>query len=183
MHWYLQVLSKYATFDGRARRKEYWMFQLINLIIAAVLVMLDFGTGMRSMGANLLIGAYTLATFIPSLAVTVRRLHDINRSGWWLLIGLIPLGGLVLLIFMCLDSNPGPNQYGPNPKQEGYGSQGAMAAAAPYGAPGVPAMAQAAAAGTLAPPITQGPQGFCTKCGAVLIAGNRFCTSCGSVAG
>jgi len=139
---------------------------------------MDFATGMRSMGVNLLLGAYTLATFIPSLAVTVRRLHDINRSGWWLLIGLIPLGGLVLLIFVCLDSNPGPNEYGPNPKLEGYGSQTAMAAATPYGSP--QAMAQAAAAATLAPPMAQTSQAFCTRCGTALIPGNRFCTSCGS---
>ena len=181
MHWYLQVLSKYAVFSGRSRRKEYWMFHLINLIVVFVLVMLVFAGGLRSMGVSLLLFAYAVATLVPSLAVTVRRLHDINRSGLWVLISLIPLGGLVLLIFACIDSDPGPNEYGPNPKLEGYGSQRAMAAAAPYGSPQV--MAQSAGAGTMRPLTGQGARGFCTKCGAALIAGNRFCTSCGNEAG
>ena len=121
MNWYLEVLKKYAVFDGRARRKEYWMFILVNIIITAVLALIDslIGTVIRQAGFGLLQGLYSLAVLIPTLAVTVRRLHDTGRTGWWILIGLIPvIGGIVLLIFMLLDSEPGENQYGPNPKTE-----------------------------------------------------------------
>ena len=119
MNWYLEVLKKYAVFSGRARRKEYWMFFLFNLIITLVLALIDSLTGTFSSqaGLGLLSGLYSLAVLIPSIAVTVRRLHDTGRSGWWILIGLIPvIGGIILLIFMVLDSEPGENQYGPNPK-------------------------------------------------------------------
>jgi uncharacterized membrane protein YhaH (DUF805 family) len=121
VNWYLEVLKKYAVFDGRARRMEYWMFILINIIISVVLVIIDslIGTIIRQGGFGLLQGLYNLAVLIPSIAVTVRRLHDIGRTGWWILIGLIPvIGGIVLLIFMLLDSEPGENQYGPNPKTQ-----------------------------------------------------------------
>jgi len=120
MSWYLEVLKKYAVFSGRARRKEYWMFFLINLLISAVLIAIDSLIGTFSQtGFGLLQGLYSLAVLIPSIAVTVRRLHDTGRTGWWILIGLIPVvGGIVLLIFMLLDSQPGVNQYGPNPKAD-----------------------------------------------------------------
>ena len=97
------------------------MFILINLIISVVLVIIDslIGTVIRQAGFGLLQGLYDLAVLIPSIAVTVRRLHDTGRTGWWILIGLIPvIGGIVLLIFMLLDSEPGENQYGPNPKTQ-----------------------------------------------------------------
>jgi uncharacterized membrane protein YhaH (DUF805 family) len=119
MSWYVEVLKKYAVFDGRARRKEYWMFFLINLVITIVLIFIDslMGTYSPQAGLGLLSGLYSLAVLIPSIAVTVRRLHDTGRSGWWILIALIPLiGGIVLLIFMVLDSEPQANRYGPNPK-------------------------------------------------------------------
>lgn len=119
MNWYLEVLKKYAVFSGRARRKEYWFFTLINVLISIVLAVVDnvLGTFNREAGAGLIGGIYSLAVLIPSLAVTVRRLHDTNHSGWWLLIGLVPcVGAIVLLIFMVTDSTPGENQYGPNPK-------------------------------------------------------------------
>jgi uncharacterized membrane protein YhaH (DUF805 family) len=122
MSWYLEVLKNYAVFSGRARRMEYWMFVLFNIIILIVLALIDYLTGTFSprAGVGLLGGLYSLAVLIPSLAVTVRRLHDIGRTGWWILIGLIPvIGNIVLLIFMVLDSEPGANEYGPNPK-EGY---------------------------------------------------------------
>jgi uncharacterized membrane protein YhaH (DUF805 family) len=122
MSWYLEVLKKYAVFSGRARRKEYWMFVLFNIIIILVLALIDYLTGTFSprAGVGLLGGLYSLAVLIPSIAVTVRRLHDTGRTGWWILIGLIPvIGNIVLLIFMVLDSEPGANEYGPNPK-EGY---------------------------------------------------------------
>ncbi|WP_310447365.1 DUF805 domain-containing protein [Thiobacillus sp.] len=119
MNWYLNVLKQYAVFKGRARRKEYWFFILFNLIASVVLTVIDFMTGSldSELGIGLLSGLYSLAVLIPSLAVTVRRLHDTDRSGWWLLIGLVPLlGAIVLLVFMLLDGTPGDNQHGANPK-------------------------------------------------------------------
>jgi uncharacterized membrane protein YhaH (DUF805 family) len=121
MSWYLEVLKKYAVFEGRARRKEYWFFYLINLVIIFVLILIDslIGTFSPEAGIGLFSGLYALAVFIPSIAVIVRRLHDTGRSGWWILIALVPIiGSIVLLIFMLLDSEPGANQYGPNPKAD-----------------------------------------------------------------
>ncbi|QLB40256.1 MULTISPECIES: DUF805 domain-containing protein [Mannheimia] len=120
MNWYLDVLKKYATFSGRARRKEYWMFSLFNVIFASVCGFLDGLLGFISYetGLGILGSLYILATFLPSLAVLVRRLHDTDRSGWWVLIGIIPLiGAIVLLVFACLDSKVGENRFGPNPKE------------------------------------------------------------------
>ncbi|RUO30060.1 DUF805 domain-containing protein [Aliidiomarina sedimenti] len=119
MNWYLKVLKQYAVFQGRARRKEYWMFILFNLIVSFVLGFIDgvIGTFDAEIGLGLLSGVYALAIFIPSLAVLVRRLHDTGRSGWWIFISLIPLIGLiVLLVFLVQDSNPEDNIYGSNPK-------------------------------------------------------------------
>ena len=119
MSWYLEALKKYAVFSGRSRRREYWYFVLFNIIVGIVLGWIDALLGTRGSyaGAGLLSGIYGLAILIPSLAVTVRRLHDIDRSGWWILIGLVPLiGVIVLLVFALLDGTPGDNRYGPNPK-------------------------------------------------------------------
>jgi len=119
MNWYLEVLKKYAVFAGRARRKEYWFFVLFNFIISVFLSLIDFTTGSYSgeFGMGILSGIYFLLVLIPGIAVTVRRLHDTGRSGWWLLILIIPLVGLiVLLVFMLQDSEQGDNKYGPNPK-------------------------------------------------------------------
>ncbi len=119
MNWFLAALRKYATFSGRAQRAEYWYFVLFYLIIIFVLAFIDALTGTFNdeSGAGLLSGLFSLALFIPSIAVGVRRLHDTGRSGWWLLLGLVPLIGLiVLIIFMIQDSQPGANAHGPNPK-------------------------------------------------------------------
>ena len=113
MDWYLAALKNYAGFSGRARRKEYWMFALFNFII---IFALSFIEGMV-VGSGILGMLYVLAILIPALAVTIRRLHDTNKSGWFILIGLIPfLGAIVLLVFYVQDSDAGDNQYGPNPK-------------------------------------------------------------------
>lgn len=119
MNWYLAVLKKYAMFSGRARRKEYWMFVLFNLIFAIVAVILDnvLGTAIEGSGYGLIYIVYVLAVFLPGLAVAVRRLHDVGKSGWFLFIVLIPIiGAIWLLVLMCTDGNPGKNAYGPNPK-------------------------------------------------------------------
>ena len=101
------VFSKYATFEGRARRSEYWWFVLFSFIIAVVLNLISPG---------LLGGIWSLAMLLPSLAVGARRLHDIARSGWWLLIGFIPLIGLiVLIVFFVKPGQTGANRFGANP--------------------------------------------------------------------
>jgi uncharacterized membrane protein YhaH (DUF805 family) len=118
MNWYLEVLKKYAVFNGRARRKEYWYFALFNIIISMALAVMDsiIGSFSAEAGIGLLGGLYILAVLIPGIAVSVRRLHDTDRNGWWLFIGLIPLVGIVFLVFMVQDGKPGENQYGSNPK-------------------------------------------------------------------
>lgn len=115
MNWYLEVLKKYAVFGGRARRTEYWLFVLFNIIISFVLGFIEGLVGSPGVIAMI----YGLAVLIPGVAVSVRRLHDTSRSGWWLLIGLVPLmGAIVLLVFMASDSHPGDNQFGSSPKQD-----------------------------------------------------------------
>ena len=112
MNWYLEVLKKYVECTGRARRTEYWMFALVNFIISLVLAFL-LG---RVLG-GVIPALYSLAVLLPSIAVTIRRLHDTGRTGWWWLIVFVPvIGWIVLLIFMVLDSDAGENQYGPSPK-------------------------------------------------------------------
>ncbi|MCP8968105.1 DUF805 domain-containing protein [Ectobacillus ponti] len=113
MNWYVKVLQNYVGFSGRARRKEYWMFALVNFIIGLVFALLMQAADVFGLISNL----YSLAVLLPSLAVSIRRLHDTGRSGWWLLISLIPIVGfIVLLVFFCQDSQSGENQYGENPK-------------------------------------------------------------------
>ena len=121
MNWYLKVLRQYVDFAGRARRKEYWMFTLVSSIISVVLAILDGvlhlddNNGLFTIG--LLGGLYSLAMFLPTWAVSIRRLHDTGRSGWWLLIGIIPLiGWIVLLVFWATDGDRQPNAYGSDPK-------------------------------------------------------------------
>ncbi len=117
MNWYLEALKKYAVFSGRARRTEYWMFYIFYIIFAVVLFIIDNILGIGGEDGGLLSGLFVLAMVIPSIAVTFRRLHDTDRSGWWLLIGLVPLiGGIILLVFTLQDSQSGENHYGPNPK-------------------------------------------------------------------
>ena len=115
MNWYLKVLKQYADFNGRARRQEYWMFVLFNIIVSVVVSVLD--SIMGTWGA--IVGLYGLAMLIPGLAVSIRRLHDIGKSGWMVLIVFIPLIGIIwLIILLATDSTPGNNQYGNNPKNQ-----------------------------------------------------------------
>jgi uncharacterized membrane protein YhaH (DUF805 family) len=101
MNWYLAVVKKYAVFSGRARRKEYWMFVLFNIIFSFVATLLDSVIGTTSdSGYGLLSVLYSLAVLLPTLAVGIRRLHDIGKSGWWLLITLIPLIGSIWLLVL-----------------------------------------------------------------------------------
>jgi uncharacterized membrane protein YhaH (DUF805 family) len=130
MEWMLMPYRRYADFSGRSRRKEYWMFALFFVIIYAVCAALMFGGGMSidpatgapQMGGMFyvgagLIGIFALASFVPALAVQVRRFHDQDKSGWFVLLSFIPyIGGIIVLVFMCLEGTKGPNRFGPDPK-------------------------------------------------------------------
>jgi uncharacterized membrane protein YhaH (DUF805 family) len=127
MNSFMEVLGKYADFSGRARRSEYWMFQLFTCLIVLGLGLLAgaaialMGSPNGNYGALLLIVApiwlFLLAMIIPHVSVLVRRLHDTGRSGWFYFISFIPIAGpIILLVYLCQDSQPGPNMYGPNPK-------------------------------------------------------------------
>jgi len=128
MNWYLEVLKKYAVFSGRARRSEYWYFALFTVIASVVLAIVDSVLGTKTAtGMGLLGGLYSLGVLVPSLGVSVRRLHDTNRSGWWLLIVLLPLiGAIVLIVFMATEGQAEANQYGPNPKIDPLPGAGAV---------------------------------------------------------
>ena len=121
MNWYLKVMKQYADFNGRARRTEYWMYALFNVIFLFVAAVLDNLLGLKfnpEIPYGYIYMIYALATFIPGLAVSVRRLHDVDKSGWFYLIVLIPLVGAIwLLILFCTEGTPGRNQYGFNPKE------------------------------------------------------------------
>jgi uncharacterized membrane protein YhaH (DUF805 family) len=150
MNWYLKVLRQYVDFSGRARRKEFWMFALFNIIFGTVAVILDevYGTtfGIESMhGVFDLI--YSLAVLLPGLAVGIRRLHDIGKSGWYCLFALIPIvGWIILLIWYCEDSQAGENRWGVNPKDESKATENR----------------------------------YCVNCGKQIEYGSRFCTHCGA---
>lgn len=128
MEWMLMPLKRYADFSGRSRRKEYWMFALLQLIVIFAIAIIggilgafspDASGGM-SLGGGLmfgLFGLYALAIIVPSIAVQVRRFHDQDKSGWFVLLGFIPyIGGLIVLVFMCLDGTRGKNRFGDDPK-------------------------------------------------------------------
>ncbi len=127
MEWMLMPLKRYFDFEGRSRRKEFWMFTLFYVLIVLLpIVMLGIGAaasgGSDEMSPLIalgfgLIGLIALACLIPSIAVQVRRFHDQDKSGWLILLNFIPAGGIVILVFMCLEGTRGPNQYGPDPKQ------------------------------------------------------------------
>jgi uncharacterized membrane protein YhaH (DUF805 family) len=125
MNWYLKCFDNYATFTGRARRKEYWTFALVNGLALVVLGWAEKALGLAlststpdDPGFGWLSIFYSLVCFIPGAAVAVRRLQDTGRNGRWLYLGALPvLGGLVLLLMLAGDSQPGPNKYGPNPKE------------------------------------------------------------------
>lgn len=125
------VLSQYVGFSGRARRSEYWWYVLFYVILAIVASIIDRAIGTDPGKVGIVSSLLGLALFLPSLAVSVRRLHDTSRSGWWVLLGLIPLvGAIILLVWYCQDSHP-DNQYGPSPKAAGAGATTGYAAPPP----------------------------------------------------
>lgn len=119
MNWYLKAFQKYLDFDGRARRSEYWMFSLYNLNFAVIAMILDvvFGISTTILPFGVFYIIYSIVVFIPSLTVTVRRLHDLGKSGWMILISLIPIvGGIWLFVLLAMDGDSGDNDYGEDPK-------------------------------------------------------------------
>jgi uncharacterized membrane protein YhaH (DUF805 family) len=127
MEWMLMPYRRYADFSGRSCRREYWMFALLSIIVAAgSIILMAIGGGLSETGdaapgplfwlGGAIIMIWGLASIIPSIAVQVRRFHDQDRSGWMVLLGFIPyVGGLIVLIFMCLEGTRGPNRFGPDP--------------------------------------------------------------------
>ncbi len=121
MNWYLKVLKQYADFGGRARRSEYWYFTLFSTIFAILAMILDnvLGIAIEGIGYGPIYILYGLAMFVPGLAVLVRRLHDVGKSGWMYFIALIPIiGAIWLLVLLFTDSQQGDNNWGANPKEE-----------------------------------------------------------------
>lgn len=120
MKYYLKALKNYALFSGRARRKEFWMFVLFNMLFSFAAVLIDnlIGTANEELGYGIIYGLYVLAVLIPGISLTVRRLHDVGKSGWFYFIALIPfIGAIWLLVLLCTDGNAGENKYGANPKE------------------------------------------------------------------
>jgi uncharacterized membrane protein YhaH (DUF805 family) len=187
MDWYLMVWRRYAEFAGRSRRKEYWMFVLFNfLAVTALIVIGGLGVAFIDNGSGIggilfvPLGIYFLAAFIPSLAVAVRRFHDTGKSGWLLLVfflvGLIPfiglIGAVIQIVIMCQDSDPGTNQYGPNPKFPELAGAAGYAGFTSMG-PGFGAQPQ------MQPPAAEGDFGYCRNCGIRLKDASPFCVNCG----
>jgi uncharacterized membrane protein YhaH (DUF805 family) len=182
------VWRNYAGFEGRARRTEYWMFALFNfLAILALGVVCGIGVALiyneMWIGALLCvpIGIYFLAAMIPSIAVSVRRFHDTGKSGWLLLVlmvlGMIPflgfIAGIVQIVLLCMDGDPGMNQYGPSPKLPEQAAMAAMYAAS--------ASQPATQFGFQPQPIAgESNFGFCTSCGTKLNSNSPFCSHCGA---
>ncbi len=193
MEWYLMVWKKYAEFDGRSRRKEYWMFTLFNLLAIFALGALAIAVGVmlettgKVASENSVpflfipIGIYALAALIPSISAATRRFHDIGKSGWLLFLlialGVIPVVGfitaIIQIVFLCQDSQPGANQYGSNPKFPEQGTM--MYSRIPPGAIPAGFVMQPQ------PPPVAGPGlHYCGKCGAALKDAAAFCTVCGA---
>jgi uncharacterized membrane protein YhaH (DUF805 family) len=113
MNWYLEVLRKYGVSTGRARRKEYWLFILCNFLVYIILMFVDSGLGLMSADGNGVLSLlYSLAMIVPSITVGIRRMHDTDHSGWWII---MPIANLV---FALTPSMPGPNRFGPEPAEE-----------------------------------------------------------------
>lgn len=122
LDWALMPLKRYTDFSGRSRRKEYWLFVLGVVVVAILLSLVESAAGLNGMIAGAygpLTALFFLGIIVPSIAVQVRRFHDQDKSGWFVLIGLIPIiGGLIVLVFMFLEGTKGSNRFGPDPKDE-----------------------------------------------------------------
>jgi uncharacterized membrane protein YhaH (DUF805 family) len=118
VHWYTDVIRRYAEFDGRSGRPEFWWFMLWNLVITVVVYLVGIAV-LGSARGGLLADLYGLLVLLPSLGVEIRRLHDTNRTGWWVLLAVIPIvGAIVLIVFFALAGTAGPNRYGAEPSPQ-----------------------------------------------------------------
>lgn len=163
MNWYLKALRNYATFEGRARRKEYWLFMLFNFLIATALALAEgVANPFSSSDQGVLATIYYLAVLIPGLAVAVRRMHDTDHSGWWIL---LPIVNFVLSV---REGQSGSNRFGPDPKDgaslERTSTNKQQANVQTLSRP---------LAGTVA-------SSFCIKCGTRFAEGAAFCSKCGA---
>lgn len=132
MEYMFMPLKRYVDFSGRSRRKEYWMFVLFVVIVTVILTLLtgtretnysSNGMGFSIQSQSPFVLLWFLAILLPSLAVQVRRFHDQDKSGWFVLLGLIPfVGGIIVLVFMCMEGTHGDNRFGPDPKGDGPGA-------------------------------------------------------------
>jgi uncharacterized membrane protein YhaH (DUF805 family) len=162
MHWYLEAMKKYAVFSGRARRKEYWMFTLMNLLIAFALGIVEGILGIASNSdESVLGGVYILATLIPGVAVGVRRMHDTDHRGWWLLVP------IVNLIFAVQGGQHGPNRFGSDPKEPATAGAAVAAGAVPFAH--APTFAETGAL-----------RAFCIRCGSRFPENAAYCPGCGA---
>jgi len=134
MNAYLKAMRHYFDFMGRASRAEFWLFTLFVILFGIVTVTIDVALGFADEGALVFTGLLSITHVIPSLAVSVRRLHDTDKSGWWLLIGLTGIGQIVLFVFYLLASTDGPNRFGPDPRAAGTASGGQQGPEVAYGA-------------------------------------------------
>ena len=152
---YLNAMRNYFNFKGRASRSEFWLFLLFVVILSIITLILDEVSGFADEGAMVFTGLLSLIHLIPSISVSVRRLHDINKTGWWLLIGLTGIGQIILIVFYCLESTAGQNRYGPDPRHNGstMGHSGSYSAYQPAGGttqhPQPPYAPQAASSGVI----------------------------------
>jgi uncharacterized membrane protein YhaH (DUF805 family) len=170
--WYPTVLRRYAVFDGRAGRPEFWWFQLANLIVVIVVSIISSAVG----ASRVLVDLYQLAVLLPSLGVSIRRLHDTNRSGWWILIGLIPIVGWILFIVWAASAGtPGPNRFGDGPRDQ----SGAVPSAG-FSDPGSVAPYQPPAEAQSDPQSGGTSSRYCARCGSALAPGATFCGNCGA---
>ena len=209
MSWYLKVLKKYAVFSGRARRKEYWMFVLFNIIVSLALgFVAGFAGALVGADLSALSTIYSLAIFIPSVSVGVRRMHDTNRSGWW----------LFLFVPLFFNGHPNDNQYGPDPKADApgnaYGQNDALRLTPRHddtlqqvktltrpcpdcGEPILLVARKCKHCGSAVAPIGAEPSGatplpesrptvagaarrFCSECGSQMLESDKFCQKCGT---
>ena len=123
MEWFIYALRRYSNFTGRSRRREFWMYTLFYILLSIGATFLDNLFGFISLGDTYgpISSLYAVIMLLPSIAVAIRRLHDIGKSGWTLLLGLIPVIGTIwLLIYFLREGTYGPNKYGPSPKEEIY---------------------------------------------------------------
>src|SRR3954451_13593668 len=153
LEWYPTVLRRDAVFDGRASRPEFWWFQLVNAIVVVVLYIILAAAGASRAIADL----YQLAVLLPSIGVQIRRLHDIDRSGWWILFGFVPIiGWIMMIVWLARQGTPGPNRYGPSPRGEA-----GEAPASSFGGGAYEAGSQPASS-------TGGAAQYCKNCGSAL---------------